>query len=154
MKKGLILGLACLVVLSGCGKKDEAKANNTKKDNSKSSEKVGKNTVVCTGKVDEEGLTAEMKVTASLKAGKVDNASVSLVFSDKETAEQYCSLFELANSFAESEDDKVDFTCKGKTLTFKNYADFADPDDEDDIIGLTKADFIKLMEESDGVTCK
>ena len=155
MKKGLVLGLACLLVLTGCGKKDESKADNTKKGNTKTEEKASKNQVVCSGKFEEGGLSAEMRVTATLKAGVVDKASVSMVFPDTETAKQYCSLFEFTNSIAETEEEKVDFTCDGKTLTFKNYEDFADSEaEDDDIMGLTKAEFIKAMEETDGVTCK
>ena len=159
MKKGLLLGLACLFVLTGCFGKDETATESATKEKTKTSEKTEKkssaDTVVCSGRFDESGMATEMKVTATFKAGIVDTAAVSLVFDDKSVAEQYCAIFELANSMAETEEDKVNFTCSGNTLTFKDYSDFAESEDEDDtIIGATKADFIKAMEETDGVTCK
>ena len=131
MKKGILLGLASLFILTGCGNKNE---------------------VVCTGKMDEEGMKAEAKITATIKDDKVEKVSAAITFDDKETAEQYCSLFEMANGFAESEDDKVGFKCDGKTISFENYSDFAG--DDEDIVGMAKADFIKTMEKEDGVTCK
>ncbi len=130
MKKGILFGLVCLFILTGCG---------------------NGNKVVCKGKLDEAGMKADMTVTATIKSDKVDKVSASMTFDSKDTAKQYCSLFEMANSFAE-DDEKVDFKCDGKTLTFENYSDFAGEDDE--IIGMSKADFIKEMEKTDGVSCK
>ncbi len=168
MKKGLLLALIALLIFTGCGKKDESSANNSK-DNTKTEEKAKKekkekkekkqvaDTVVCTSKLDEAGMTATMQVEATFAAGIVNNAKVSLVFDDESVAGQYCSLFEMANSMAENENDKVDFTCKGKTLTFNSYADFVESEseeDDSDIVGLTKAEFIKSMEATEGVTCK
>ena len=147
MKKGLLIGLACLLFLTGCGDKESAKDNNAKKESSKTKEKASAgNYVTCTGKLDDAGVTATLEIKA---------ASVSMIFEDEKTAKQYCSIFELANTLAEDDADKVDFSCSGKKLTFNSYADFASAEDDDeDIIGLTKADFIKEMESSEGVTCK
>ncbi len=132
MKKGILLGLASLFLLTGCGSNG--------------------NKVVCTGKLEEDGMKAEMKLTATLKDDKVEKVAADMTFDSKDTAKQYCSLFEMANSFAEDEADKVKFKCDGKTISFENYADFAGEDDE--IVGMSKADFIKEMEKEDGVTCK
>ena len=156
MKKGLLIGLACLLFLTGCGDKESAKDNNAKKESSKTKEKASAgNYVTCTGKLDDAGVTATLEIKAKISADVVKDASVSMIFEDEKTAKQYCSIFELANTLAEDDADKVDFSCSGKKLTFNSYADFASAEDDDeDIIGLTKADFIKEMESSEGVTCK
>ena len=132
MKKGILLGLASLFILTGCGG----------------------NKVVCTGKMDEAGMKAEVKVTATLKSDKVSNIAADMTFDDESTAKSYCSLFELANSFAEKEEDKISFECKGKTISFKDYSKMVDDDEDTKIIGMSKADFIKEMEKTDGVKCK
>ena len=133
MKKGILLGLASLFVLTGCGNK-----------------------VVCTGKMDEAGMKAEVKITATIKADKVDKIAADMTFDDEKTAKSYCGLFELANSFAEKEEDKISFDCKGKTISFKDYSKMVDEDADSDnkVIGMKKADFIKEMEKEDGVKCK
>ena len=129
MKKGILLGIASLFIVTGCGNK-----------------------VVCTSKVDDAGMKAEVKVTAAFKGDKVNKVAAEMTFDDEKTAKSYCSLFELANSFAEKEEDKVSFDCKGKTISIKDYSKMAD-DEDNKIIGMKKADFIKAMEE-EGAKCK
>ena len=132
MKKGILLGLASLFVLTGCGNK-----------------------VVCTGKMDEAGVKAEVKITATFKSDKVSKIAADMTFDDEKTAKSYCSLFDLANSFAEKEEDKISYECKGKTISFKDYSKMVDEDDDENkVIGMKKADFIKEMEKTDGVKCK
>lgn len=136
MKKFLVLGLAGLFLFAGCG-------NNK-----------NKNTVVCTGSTKENGVKISMKVTATLKDEKVSAAKAIMTFGDKKTAKQFCSLFELANSFAESDDKKVDIKCNGKNVEFADYDKFMSTDDADaKIIGLTKDEFISSMKEQE-LSCK
>lgn len=127
MKKVLVLGVAALF-LTGCG---------------------NKNQVVCKGKMSEDGQKIEMKVTGTLKSDKISKVSAEMTFSKKDTAKQMCSLLELANSMAEK-DQKIDFKCDGKTLKIEDYTKYAEGDD---IIGSSKADFIKAME-TEKLTCK
>ena len=132
MKKGILLGLASLFILTGCGG----------------------NKVVCTGKMNEAGMKAEMKITATIKSDKVSKIAAEMTFDDEKTAKSMCGLLELGNSFAEKEEDKVPFDCKGKTISFTDYSKMADSDEDTKIIGMSKADFIKEMEKEDGVKCK
>ena len=128
MKKAIVLGAASLFLLTGCGDK-----------------------VVCTGKVDESGVKADMKIVATFKKDKISNATAEMKFADKKSADKICSLFETMNNFAEKDEDKLDVKCKGKTLKIANYTKLAD---EDEIKNMTKDSFIKEMEQTDGVKCK
>ena len=129
MKKGILLGIAGLFILTGCGNK-----------------------VVCTGKIDESGTKAEAKITATIKSDKVSKVSAKMTFADEKTAKTVCTYADLANTLAEKEEDKVKVTCKGKTVTFDDYTKLVDG--EEKIVGMSKADFIKAMESQSGVKCK
>ena len=132
MKKYLFLIPVLLLVLTGCGKKQ----------------------VVCSAKVDEGGQKYEAKITGTLKDDKIDSVSVSMKFDDEETAKQMCSLFELANNFAEKEEDKVDFKCKGKEITLNSFDALFDAEDTK-VIGLTSDEFVELVtKNSPETTCK
>lgn len=124
MKKVVVLGLASLFLLTGCGNK-----------------------VVCKGESKEDGQKVNMKVTATLKSKKVDKVKATMKFSDKKSAEEMCGLLELAKQF--SSDSKIEFKCKGKTIEFSDYTAMAG----DNVKGMSKADFIKAMEAED-LTCK
>ena len=133
MKKYLFLIPVLLLVLTGCGKKQ----------------------VVCTAKVDEGGQKFEGKIVGTLKDDKIDSVSVSMKFDDEETAKQMCSLFELANSFAEKEEDKVDFKCKGKEITLNSLEAMDSSLDDTKLIGITADEFIELItKNSPETTCK
>ena len=127
MKK-VLFGLGACLLLAGCG---------------------NGNKVVCTGTEEEDGVKVTMEVTATLKNEKVNGVSATMSFSDKKTAEQYCSIFELANSM--SEDEQVDVKCDGKKIIFADYTQMSSGDDE--IIGLSKEEFIKAMEDTE-LKCK
>lgn len=133
MKKGFIFLVCALFLLTACGK----------------------NEVVCTGKVEEDGETYEMKVTGTLKDDKISAVKASMTFADKEKADQFCSIMSLINSFAEDDSKKVDYKCDGTTITIENYQNMADSDEESPI-GKTKAEFIELMtkDSEEKVTCK
>ena len=135
MKKFLVLMFVSMFLVCGCGKsKDE---------------------VVCTGKVNEDGYEVEMKLIAKLKNDKVSSLSASMTFADESTANTFCGYLGMANSFAESEDQKIDYECSGKTLTIKDYTKL-ESDGDSEFMGLTRDEFIKKASESeDGtVTCK
>ncbi|MCR5787685.1 MAG: hypothetical protein K6G37_01160 [Bacilli bacterium] len=129
MKKVAVLGLTSLFLLTGCG---------------------SKNNVVCTGSTNEGGEKISMKVTGSLKGDKIEKVSAKLTFGSKDKAKQYCSIFELANSMASDSKDKIDVKCSGKSIEFKDYTKVSS---DDSIIGASKADFIKAMEEQE-LKCK
>ena len=130
MKKVLLILPIMLLLVTGCGKKE----------------------VVCTGKVEEEGQTYEVKFVGTLKDDKIDSAKATLTFSDEETAQQMCAMMELVNSFAE-DDEKIDYKCDGKVLTINSLDTYMD--EEESIKGMTKEEFIKAMtEENEEITCK
>lgn len=131
MKKILFLLVACLFV-SGCGS----------------------NKVVCTGTYEENGQKYTAEIIGELKNDKIDKVSATMEFSDKKTAEQFCSLFELANSFTEDESKKVDYECKDKKVIFKDYTKLSEESDQK-LKGMTKKEFKKAMQQGEGkVTCK
>ncbi|MDO4963046.1 MAG: hypothetical protein Q4E75_03000 [bacterium] len=133
MKKFACLLCISLFLLTGCGSKKS-------------------NEVVCSGSIEEDDVKLGMAVTAKLKDGKVSNASVKMTFDDEDTAKEYCDLFNLANSYSE-ENEKISFNCSSKEIEFDDYASILSNDDDDDIIGMTKDDFVKYMIEQD-LTCK
>lgn len=125
-----VLGLG-LFLMTGCGKKE----------------------LTCTGTVDEEGVKVNMEVTAKFKDDKVNEVSAVMSFDDEEMTKQYCSLFELANSFEEDETKKIKYTCKEKSIVFENYAQVVETDEEVKITGVTEEEFRKQMETLE-LTCK
>ena len=132
MKKFAFLFVVGLFLVAGCGSNG--------------------NKVVCTGTQAEDGLKVEMKIEASLKDDKVSSVSATMKLDNEETAQQFCSFMALANSMAEDESDKIDYECKGKEIKIKNY-DAMDSSEDDKVVGLSKADFIKAMED-EALTCK
>ncbi len=125
-----IMVVGCVFLLTGCG--------------------LG-NKVVCTGTTEESGYKVGMKVTATLKGNKVDKVSASMSFDNKETADTFCSILKLANTYAE-DGKKIDFSCSGKSITIKDYTQLVDSSDEK-LSDITKEDFIKAME-SEKLKCK
>lgn len=137
MKK-MLFGLAALslVALTGCGKKNE---------------------VVCTSNMKEDGVEAKIKVTGKLKDNKIDSVKATMTFNSKEDADKYCGIMALVAGMA-GDEKKLEYTCKGKTITINNYDQLSDEEEDKSVIGMSKEDFIKEMESSstdDGkVTCK
>jgi hypothetical protein len=110
----------------------------------------GKNQVKCTGSYSEEGMKISAEMIADLDANdKVTDATAIFDLGDSNTANQYCSLFKLA----ETADSGVKVTCSGTKVTIEGYAKMESDDEEDELIGLSKEDFIKAMAEED-FTCK
>ena len=134
MKKGIITFAAVVAIgfVTGCGGK--------------------KNQVVCTGKATENGQTYEAKIVANLKDDKIKDGYIEMKFSDKKTADSMCGLMAMANSMAEKDSDKIDYSCKGKTVKINSLKTM---DDEGKIIGMTKDEFIKQAKSSsDDIKCK
>ena len=125
-----VLGLG-LFLMTGCGKKE----------------------LTCTGTVDEEGVKVNMEVTAKFKDDKVNEVSAVMSFDDEEMTKQYCSLFELANSFEEDATKKIEYTCKEKSIEFKNYAQVVETDSDTKITNITEEEFKKEMENLE-LSCK
>lgn len=133
MKKGIILfaAVVALGLTTGCGKKNQ---------------------VVCTGKVSEGGQSYEAKIVAKLKKGKVADGYMEMKFSNEKTAASMCGFMKLANSMAEDDSKKIDYTCKGKTLKINSLAS---DDDDNNFIGMTKDEFIKQAKSSSkNIKCK
>ena len=131
MKKLMLLLGSCLLLMTGCGKKE----------------------LICTGTVDEEGIKVNMEVTAKLDSDKVSEVSAVMSFDDVEVAKQYCSLFDLANSFEEDETKKIKYTCREKSIEFENYAQVVETDNDVKIINVTEEEFKKEMENLE-LSCK
>ena len=93
MKKGILLGIAGLFILTGCGNK-----------------------VVCTGKIDESGTKAEAKITATIKSDKVSKVSAKMTFADEKTAKTVCTYADLANTLAEKKKIRLRLLAKEKLL--------------------------------------
>lgn len=130
MKKILFLSILSLFLLIGCGKS---------------------NTITCTGTQDEDGIKVKSEIKAEIKDNKVTNVTAKMEFDDSKTASTMCGIFNLANSMAEKDEDKFDYDCKDKTITFKNYLKLLSS--EKDKQEFTKDEFIKIMEE-EKLTCK
>lgn len=152
MKKtylGVIAGVLSLLLLTGCGSKNQLK---------------------CTATAEQNGKKYTGEVIAELDDNdKIKDASMSLTFGSSEEASQAYAMFQfaigIAQSMAEEGQDvpNVDIKIDGKTLTISNYAAYAslnssDEEDKVEIIGMSKEEFIKKLESdtSDNAkwTCK
>ena len=115
----------------------------------------GKNQVKCTGTFEEGGISIDAELIADFdKADKLTDATIVYTVKDKEKAEQYCALFKLM----ENADKGVKIECSGNKITIKGYANMESDDEEESetMVGKTKEEFIKAMEELDEqkLTCK
>ena len=86
------------------------------------------------------------------KDDKLVDATIIEDVGSKETADQACSFYKM---FIDA-DKGIDVSCSGSKITIKGYAKLADEDEEDGMIGKTKEEFKKAIEEeSEGkITCK
>ena len=121
-----------LVAITGCGNKNEVK---------------------CTGTMTEGGTEIKAELIAEFdKDDKLVDATIIEDVGSKETADQACSFYKM---FIDA-DKGIDVSCSGSKITIKGYAKLADEDEEDGMIGKTKEEFKKAIEEeSEGkITCK
>ena len=133
MKKYLLIVFCALllVVVTGCGNKNQVK---------------------CTGTMSEGGVNISAEIIADFDENdKLVDATAIEDLGSKEKADQMCALFKAFMT----EDTGVDISCSGSKVTIKGYAKM-DADEEDSMIGKTKEEFIKAMEdEGEGkLTCK
>lgn len=131
MKKllGLVVLFGAVVLLTGCG---------------------GGKTYTCTAKVTENGVTYTGKIIASLDGDdKVKGYDIEMIFEDEDAAKQTYAVYEWVNSYAQSEEDKINAKLSGKKITIKD-ADKLDSGDEDEVsyVGLTKEEFKKAAEQN------
>ena len=116
------------------------------------------NKVVCSSTVKDGEESYKVKITANMKSNKVSSVDGEMTFESEASAEKMCSMLNLVNSFSSDEEKKLDFKCKGKKITIKNYDKLESDDAEDKLVGLTKDEFIKKMtegsDEESKVTCK
>ena len=160
MKKflGIFAVFGAVLLLSGCG--------GSKAD------------YVCTAKIEEDGQKAEVEFDVTLDNDeKVKSVDVTFEFDNEDYAKQMYAMFNMMNSFAEDESQKIDVSQSGKKVTIKNYEkissqedddydddyDYGDDDydtDEDslgNIVGMTKEEFKKALEgmsSAADVSCK
>jgi hypothetical protein len=133
MKKYSLIALAALLlVVTGCG--------------------GSKNKVTCTATEEEGGIKMTAELVAEFdKDDKLSDATVTYDLGDSTVAKQYCSLFQLM----EDEEKGVKVSCSGSKVTISGYAN-AQSDDDEEVLGMSRDEFIKKMEETEDVkfTCK
>ena len=115
----------------------------------------GKNQITCTGTAEEEGVKLDAKVVGTFdKNNKLTDAVVEYELNDEKTAETYCSFIKMM----EDKDKGITVECKGKKITVTGYANITDEDDSNDeaLLGKSKEEFKKFLEENDEVkmTCE
>ena len=129
MKKYFLVFLCAVLVLTGCGKKNE---------------------VTCSKTVTEDGQTITMSVVAHLDDNqKITTADLVYDFADKTYADSFCSLAKLGG-------DTSKVTCDGSKITIKDMDNMSSDDEDDDsekVAGKTKDDFVKEAKEA-GYSCK
>ena len=125
MKKYIIVALLIVFLTVGCGKKNS-------------------NQVKCTAKMPvNASLTIDAEIIAYFdKDDKLNDATFVYDLKDKDMAEQYCSMFKLMESAA----DGVKVKCSGTKITIEGYGNLETADDAEEIMGMTKSEFIKTME--------
>lgn len=125
MKKYFLIAVVALVLLVGCG---------------------NKNQVTCTASMSEGGISMKVSVIADLDSdNKVTKVAYEYDFGDSKTAEQYCSLIQLSYKDAQ---------CSGSKITIPDATSMLEESGQK-VVGMTKDEFVKFAQsESTGVTCK
>ena len=129
MKKLFLIGVVGVLLLTGCGSSIGSGAD-----------------VKCSGKMTEDGVSAEATYYAYLKDGKVSKVDIEMTFDDSKYADQVCQVYELAKTLAPEEAGDMKINCSGKTVTIEGMKD-------DDFENLTKEQFISKAE-AQGLSCK
>ncbi len=131
MKKYFLVVFCALLlfVVTGCGNKNQVK---------------------CTGSFSEGGMSMDAEIIADLDDNdKVTDVTAIMDLKDKDTATQFCSLYKM---FAD-EEKGIEISCSGSKITIKGYSKLEAETEEEDIVGKTKDEFIKAMQE-EKFTCK
>ena len=123
MKKLFLVGVVGLLLLTGCGSK--------------------KGDVVCSGKMNESGVSIEANYYGYLTEGKISRLDVEMVFTDKETADTMCTYMKQSASSL-----GIGVSCSGKTVTIENFEKTTAG-----LSGMSKDDFVSAMQQQ-GLTCK
>ena len=135
MKKYFLLVFcALLLVVTGCGKKNQ---------------------VICSGTTTEDGTEIKAEIIADFdKDDKLTTVTMIEDLGDKTKADQFCAMY---NAFASELSEGVSISCSGSKVTIKGYEKMDDDEESSEsMIGKTKEEFKKAIEEeSNGtVTCK
>ena len=110
-----------------------------------------KNQIVCSGTSEEEGIKLTGTVTADLDSNdRVSDAVIVYEFENEENAKKYCSVFKVFEE--EDKEGVIKVSCSGNKITMKGFSKLISEYD-DTLIGASKEDFIKAMEENE-YTCK
>lgn len=130
MKKYLLIVLCALVlVVTGCGKKNQ---------------------VVCTKTTIEGEVTIKEEGTFVLdKDDKVESADAVYTFNDEDLAKNYCDLFK---TFL-GEEHQNSISCSSTKITIKDLHKLQDEEDGTVLAGMKKDELIKFEEEQ-GYSCK
>lgn len=151
MKKLVLVLIAFLFVLTGCGS-DESK----KSGEAESSKKVDNNVVVCSLTSEEDKVTMNQTVTLKFKSNVLSNAKIEIDAILEESLQKYASelVKTLEEDFAKYDEYgvsvKVDETSKGAYVSYNmdkdSFSDFYDSN-------IDKSQ-IKAMFEELGYTCE
>ena len=116
------------------------------------------NKVVCSSTIKNDDSSAKVKIIANMKSGKVSSLSAEMNFDTEKGANIACSSIAIISGYSNSEDGKkIDYKCKDKKITIKNY-DLLLNSEDDKFVGLSKDEFINRMTKENNddrkVTCK
>lgn len=131
MKKYFLVIFCALLlfVVTGCGKKNQ---------------------ISCSRTVTESGITMNVEVIADVDDNDaITDASIVYDLGDETTANAFCSLMETSMDSSEGQS----INCSGTKITIKGLDNLDVDEESDQLIGKTRADFVKEAEE-EGFTCK
>ena len=109
-----------------------------------------KNQVKCTGTFTEGGFSMDADLIADFDGDeKITDAKVIMDLKDSTTANQFCTLYKMAEDSAKG----ITVSCSGSKITITGFGKLESEDDDDKFVGKTKEEFIKAME-AENFTCK
>ena len=130
MKKINLLVLIFLLMVTGCGKKNQIK---------------------CTGMIIDSDSNANTEVVGYFdKNDKLYDVTVIYDFENALSSKYLCALLESVDSF------KIDYVCKGTKVKINKFIDYNINLGGDDITGMSKMEFESSMEEilKGKISCK
>ena len=123
MKKTIIIFVLLLILVSGCGKKEEK--SNTSKDEY----------IICHLENMNKGVESITEVRANIKENKLKDAKAIITYETEEFANTMCDIF------SKAEDSEGNLKCEDKTINIDNYHKSINNEKE-----LTKEEFLTYME--------